>query len=139
MPAWATAGVDALAMGLVLAAGLYLVGLGVAALAKPATASRFLSAFASSAPLHYLELGLRIVVGLAFVRQAPGMPATLAFLVMGWVLVLTSAGLALVPWRWHRRFAERAVPQALRYLPVLGIASLGFGSWVLFAAVSGTG
>jgi len=130
----AAALIDALALGLVLAVGLYLVAVGLAALAKPAAASRFLSAFASSAKLHYLELGLRVVAGLAFVRHAPEMSAGGAFLALGWMLVLTSACLALLPWRWHRRFAERAVPQALRFLPVLGIMALALGGAVLLAS-----
>jgi hypothetical protein len=39
--------------------------------------------------------------------------------------------------QWHRRFAQRSVPQALRYLTLLGIASVALGSFVLFAAAHG--
>jgi hypothetical protein len=51
--------------------------------------------------------------------------------------VITMAGLFAVPWRWHRRFAQRAVPQALRYLELAGVASLLFGVLVLAAVVRG--
>lgn len=127
--------IDWVAKGVVLAAGLYMAGLGVALLARPAGASRFLMGHASSAPLHYLEVCVRIGVGLAFVQNAPGMMAPGVFRVVGWVLVGTSAILLLVPWRWHRRMAERSVPQALKFTPLLGIASLAIGAGVLLAAL----
>ena len=93
-------------MGVVLAAGLYLAGLGVALLARPARASRFLMGHASSAPLHYLEVGVRIVVGLAFVRNAPGMMAPGVFRVVrlgagGHVGGAAAGALAMAP--PHRR------------------------------------
>lgn len=129
--------IEAMAKGVVLAAGLYLAGLGVALLARPASAARFLMGHATSASLHYLELGVRIVVGLAFVHSAASMLAAVIFSVFGWVLVGTSAVLLLVPWRWHRRLAERYVPQALRFTPLLGLASLLMGGGVLLAALLG--
>lgn len=129
--------IDLLAQAVVIAAALYLVGLGLALLARPAAASRFLMGHASSGPLHYLEMLLRIGVGLAFVRSAPAMLAPVLFGAFGWVLVGTSAVLLLVPWHWHRRIADRSVPQALRFTPLLGMASLLAGAGVLLAVLRG--
>jgi hypothetical protein len=126
------------AMAVVLAAGLYLVALGLALLARPAWASRFLMGHAASGPLHYLELSVRIVVGLAFVHSAPDMLAPGLFHLVGWVLVGTSVLLVLVPWQWHRRLAERSVPQALRFSPLLGLASMLMGGGVLVAGILGS-
>lgn len=127
-----------LAMGGVLAAGAYLAGLGVMLLARPASAARFLMGHATSRPLHFLELALRIGAGLAFVHHAPAMAGPGLFSVVGWVLVGTSAVLVLVPWRWHRRQAERSVPVALRFTPLLGFSSLLMGGGVLVAALLGS-
>ncbi len=121
----------------VVMAGVYLVCLGVVALARPAAASRFLLAHASSGPLHYLELGLRIAAGAAFLRHAPAMAWPALFTAFGWVLVVTSVLVMLVPWQWHQRFAQRSVTQALRYLGLIGLASLLLGGLVLFAALVG--
>ena len=129
--------IDLFAKGVVLAAGLYLAGLGVALLARPKSASRFLMGHATSGPLHYLELSVRIGVGLAFVHNATAMPLPSLFRGFGWVLVGTSAVLLLVPWHWHRRIAERAVPLALRFTPLLGLSSLLMGAGLLLAAVLG--
>lgn len=127
------AGMPALAV--VAIAGLYLAALGAGLLAKPAAASRFLMGHASSGPLHYLELGLRIAIGAAFVLRAPQMLLPGVFAAFGWLLVATSALLLLVPWQWHRRFAEPAVAQALAFRPVIGVASLLMGLAVLAAAL----
>ncbi len=124
------------AAGVVLV-GLYLVGLGIAGFVDPARASRFLLGFAGSAPAHYLELVLRLAAGASFLVHAPRMLFPGAFLVFGGLLVVTSLGLGLVPWRWHRRFAERTVPRALGHLPWIAAASIALGGFVLVAIVGG--
>ncbi|MBI3129799.1 MAG: hypothetical protein HYZ13_00430 [Acidobacteria bacterium] len=61
-----------------------------------------------------------------------------AFRMFGWVLVITTGVLLLIPWRWHRRFAERAVPSATRYLSLVGLSSLALGGLLLTAVLRGT-
>lgn len=120
----------------VLAAG-YLVALGAAALLAPRRAARFLLGFAATPARHYAELAARLGVGAALVVQAPRLPFTDAFALVGWVVLATTAGLLLVPWRWHRRFTAHAVPRALRYLPLLGAASVALGALLVAAVVGG--
>jgi hypothetical protein len=126
-----------LTLGVVLLAGLYFVALAAVALLAPARAASFLLGFAGSARLHYLELVLRCIAGAAFVLQAPQMRFGDAFALFGWMLLLTTAGLVLVPWRRHRAFARRAVPYATRHLALVGIASAVLGGLVLAAALAG--
>jgi hypothetical protein len=126
---------DKFVAAVVVLAGLHLVGLAVAAFAAPAAASRFLLGLASSAPVHYAELGVRFIVGGALLRHAPHMAMPGVFTVVGWVLVITTAVLLAVPWRWHRRFAERFVPPVVRHTRLLGVASFVLGSLVLAASV----
>jgi len=125
--------IEPLATAVVLLAGLYLACLGAVSLAAPALARRFLLGFARSRARHYLELAVRLFVGGAFLMCAPVVRFPLAFTAFGWAIVITTVGLALVPWRWHRRFAQQAVPRVLQYLPLLGLASLLLGGFVLFA------
>jgi hypothetical protein len=124
---------DTLAYGGVLLVGLYLVGLAAAALLAPAGAARFLLGLAGTARAHYVELALRGLAGAAFVRHGPQMRFGDAFVLLGWLLVVTTAGLALVPWRWHRAFAQRAVPYATRHLRWLALGSLLLAGLVLVA------
>ena len=51
------------------------------------------------------------------------------------IILGTTAVLLLVPWRWHRRFASKAVPRALPYLRLIALASLVSGAAVLAAVV----
>lgn len=125
--------VDAAASSVVLGAGLYLVALGFVCAVRPAAAARFLGGFARSPMLHAVEIVIRIVIGAAFVRAAPATHASAAFAAAGWMLVITSALLALVPWRLHERFATAAVPRAVRYLPLVAAASVAGGAFVIWA------
>ena len=128
--------VHALALGVVLLAGLYLVLLGAAAFAARERATRFLAGFATTARAHWAELAVLAVVGGAFVLASPRLRPAPAFALVGWVLLLTALALALVPWRTHHAFARRAVPHAVRHLRLVGAAALAIGALVLAAALS---
>jgi hypothetical protein len=121
----------------VLLTGLYLVGLATVMLLSPARATRFLAAFASSAFTHYLELLLRLIAGGAILLYAPQMLFSGFFVIVGWVLVGTTAGLFAVPWQWHQRFARRAVPYATHNLRLVAVVSFAFGVFVLASVVLG--
>lgn len=129
--------IEALALAVVVATGAFFTALGGASLLAPSPTSRFLLGFAGSPSKHYAELGLRFIAGVAFVLAAPFVPFPTAFSFFGWVLVATTAGLLLVPWRWHHGFAQRAVPEALRFLPVVGAVAFALGVLVLWAVYRG--
>ena len=115
-------------------AGLYLISFGLTALLAPSRVARFLQGFARSARVHYLELVVRATLGAALLMSAPHLlfPALMAGL--GWVLLITTAGLLAIPWTWHRRFARWSVPQAIQYLTPVGICAVGLGGLLLVAA-----
>ncbi len=125
------------ALGVVLL-GAYCVALGAIALLRPASAKRFLLGFASSPTAHYAELVARLLAGGALVTQAPRMAFPAAFSGFGYLLLATTSLLLLVPWRWHRQFAQHAVPRALRHLGLLGISSLVLGATILAALARGS-
>lgn len=126
-----------LAIVVVAITALYLVAFGLLCLAKPQRAGRFLLGFAGTPIRHVAELAARVAAGTAFIVASPALPGSTIHLVLGWVLVATTAALALAPWRWHQRIARQSVPPALRFLPVIGIVSFVAGSLIL-AAVFGT-
>lgn len=51
----------------------------------------------------------------------------------GWVLLVTSALMLLVPWKLHRSFARIAVPRAPFVLQGMGLASVCAGAFLLWA------
>lgn len=122
-----------LALLLVSLTGGYLVALGLVALLRPQQAQSFLLGFASSARLHYLEIVIRMLVGLAFIHSAEYVFSARAFTGFGWLLVLTSLPLLLLPWQWHRHFAAKAVSASRHYLAFIGGAALMLGVAILLA------
>lgn len=118
----------------VMASGLYLVGLAAALVTVPSRAERFLEAFASSVRTHYAEQALRLSAGVAFMVHGPRMRFPELFTAFGWILTLTSGMLLLVPWRWHRRYAEWAVPLAIRHRALFALGAASLGVLVLYAA-----
>lgn len=112
---------------------LYLLALGVAAVVRPAVATRFLGGFATSPTTHFVELAVRVLAGSALVVAAPAMAGASIARAFGWILIGTSLLLALVPWRLHQRFAAWSVPQATRHLPLIGVSSFAAGVGLLAA------
>lgn len=123
-----------IALAIVVTAALYLLALGGSALTRPEVARRFLGGFATTRRLHFTELALRVCVGSSLIVSAPRLAFGAVLLLFGWVLVMTSACLAFVPWRLHQRFAEWSVPRATQNLALIGVASL-FGGVGLLAAI----
>ena len=129
---------DLLAGAVVVGAGLYLVALGICCFIQPRLAAKFLLGHASSGFLHYLELAIRLLVGASLVQRAPAIFYPAFFSVSGWILIGTTIVLLMVPWRWHREFAQQAVPLALRHIKLLGIASIAIGIMVTAIVLTGS-
>jgi len=116
---------------IVLLVGVYFVTLGAMSLFAPAKARTFLLGFAGSAFKHYLELAIRLIVGGSILVQAPHLIYSDVFTLFGWILIGTTVCLLFIPWKWHRRFAEKAVSIAVGYLPIIGVASFALGTGLL--------
>ncbi len=114
--------------------GLFLIGLGLLTLIRPSAAERFLRSFAGSASAHYTEQGLRLLVGGAMVHFSAWMRWAETFWIFGWCLLVSTAGLLSIPWRWHHRFAAQVMPAVCRHLKMFGIGALLLGGVVLFSA-----
>jgi len=117
--------------------GLALITFTGVAFAKPARAERFLMAFATSARTHYVEQGSRILVGAALVVVSSTMWQPTVFWLLGWALVVSSAALICVPWRWHDRLGERVRPMLVRYLKLYAVGALALGVLLLYGLFAG--
>ncbi len=121
---------------IVVGFGLYLIGLAVVIASKPLLAERFLKSFASSARAHYTEQASRLIVGAAIIILAPSMWYPDLFEGFGWLIIITTVGLLLVPWQWHHKFAKWAIPLAIRPLGLCALGALALGTLILYG-VSG--
>lgn len=116
---------------LVVASGLFLLGLAATCAFRREAAERFLRRFASSARAHYTEQLARLAGGTALVISAPAMWTPTLFLWFGWVIVITAVALLLTPWQWHHRYGELVIPPAIRHRKLLAAGSLALGAWIL--------
>lgn len=133
MPAFA----QALASGIVIAAGLFLIALAAVALARPALARSFLLGFAQTAAAHYMEMAGRILVGVALVVASPRMLYSQFFFWFGAALLASSVILLCLPWKWHRSMGERVLPRLVGLLGVVSPVSLLLGGLLVAATVAG--
>ena len=116
----------------VTAVAVYMLGLALLIVVRPALVERFLRSFAGSMRAHLVEQAARLIAGFSFVYFAPLTAYSEYFRVFGWLLIVTTLGLLLVPWRWHRSFAEWVVPVAIRYLRFFALGALGMGALILY-------
>jgi hypothetical protein len=130
---------NAVAGAILVAFGLFLVGLTIVVFAKPAVAERFFMSFASSARAHYTEQVIRLLIGTSLVIRSAQMWQPKVFRFLGWAIVLSSLVLILSPWQWHQRFGEKVRPMLIRRMKLFAVGLLAFGVLLLygvFAAVS---
>ena len=121
-----------LAAIVVVACGLFLIGLTGVIFAKPARAERFLMSFASSARAHYVEQAFRLLIGASLVVLSPDMWQTDIFRIIGWAIVVSSIALILIPWRWHHRLGLRVLPKIVRHMRLYAVGLFAFGALLLY-------
>ena len=117
----------------VVGAGLWLIGLAALITAARPRAERFLSGFASSARSHYIEQLCRMIVGVGIVLYAAEMRFQEMFWIFGWLIIVTTSGLFLIPWRWHREFGKWAIPLAIRNVRLYAVGAFVLGVFMLYA------
>lgn len=117
---------------IVLAFGVFLTGLVVLIAIRPQIAERFLRSFASSARAHYMEQVLRLVVGGAIAIYAPSMWYPDLFKPFGWLLIVSSVALLLLPWRWHHEFAKLAIPLIIRHMKLFAVGAFALGIFIIY-------
>lgn len=119
----------------VIASGLFLVGLAIFIFIKPAASERFILSFASSARAHYTEMFFRLLFGGSLVLLSHAMWQPMLFLGLGWVIVITSVALLLMPWQVHQRVGRRMLPILVRYMKLYGLGVFAFGALLIYGAM----
>ncbi len=123
---------SAAAGAILVAFGLFLVGLTVVVFAKPAVAERFFMSFASSARAHYTEQIVRLLIGVSLIVRSGVMWQPKVFWLVGWGIVVSSLVLMLTPWQWHDRFGEEVRPMLLRHMKLFAVGLLAFGVLLIY-------
>jgi hypothetical protein len=111
---------------------LFLIGLSVLIATKPSLAERFLRSFASSARAHYIEQGLRLLVGAAVIHFSDSMRYPELFKLFGWLIVITTVGLLLIPWQWHHKFSTKVMPPVFRHMRLFALGAFALAAIILY-------
>ena len=106
-----------------LVAGVWLVGLGVWMALRPRSAISALSKMGGSPSVHFGELTIRLLIGVALMGAAPESRAPDVLWVIGGFLVLSAVVLMILPRRWHAAYsawwAARIPVGAVRLIALL--------------------
>jgi len=127
---------NAVAGAILVAFGLFLVGLTVVVFAKPAIAERFFLSFASSARAHYTEQVVRLLIGASLIIRSAAMWQPRVFWFVGWAIVLSSLMLIATPWQWHHRFGEEVRPMLIRHMKLFAVGLLAFGVLLIYGVLT---
>ncbi|WGM47039.1 hypothetical protein KOAAANKH_01913 [Brevundimonas sp. NIBR10] len=121
--------------GLVVAAGVWLIGLGAFMLVRPRQALVALSRMGGSPGVHVGEMAVRILVGAAMVLAAAGSRYPLAVMVIGGFLIVSAVVLLVLPRRWHAAYstwwASHIPVPAVRLIAPLSFVMGGALIWVV--------
>lgn len=131
---------QAIALIVVAAAGLWLVGVAFLMAVRPHYCLRLFEKMSaklerSNWRLQFTEQGLRVLAGVSMIVRAPASKLPLLFEVAGWLLIATSLLIMVAPIRWHgaygRWWVGRIAPLAVR---VLSVAPAMAGAGLIYAA-----
>ena len=117
--------------GLVVVAGVWLIGLGVFMLVRPRQALVALSRMGGSPSVHIGEMAVRILVGAAMVLAAAGSRYPLAVMVIGGFLIVSAVILLVLPRRWHAAYSTYWASR----IPVPAVRLIAPLSWVMGGAL----
>ena len=132
---------QAFALVILIAAGLWLVGVAVLMALRPRYCLHLFEKMSANLErsnwrLQFTEQALRILAGVALIVRAPVSKLPLAFEIAGWLLVVSSAAIMIAPIRWHGAYGtwwvKRLKPWVIRALsPVPAV----LGAGMIYAAV----
>ena len=91
--------------------------------------------FSEQPYFHPFEMISRLIAGGLFVAYAADTQFPLLFKVIGLVLLLVGAGLALTPPSLHKKFAVQSAQRCKNYFRLIGVFSIGLSFALIYAAV----
>ncbi len=119
------------AQGLVLLAGVWLIGLGGWMLIRPRDALAALARMGGSPAIHIGEMAIRILAGLALLLAASASRSPSAMTVIGGFLIASALILLILPRRWHAAYSTFWAGR----IPVPAVRLIGPLSWAMGAAL----
>lgn len=113
--------------------GVFLIGVGVLMLLRPAKAREYLRKAGSTNIINYSEITIRIIpaAGLVIYSEFSKFPEI--FQVLGWFMIATSVVLYFVPRRIHHKYALWCANILIpKYVRVISPFSILFGCAIIY-------
>ena len=116
---------------LVIATGVWLIGLGVFMLIKPRQALAALGQMGGSPAVHIGEMAVRILAGVAMIFAAAASRFPVAISIIGSFLIVSALVLLLLPRRWHAAYSR----WWSCHIPVTAVRLIAPMSWAMGGAL----
>lgn len=122
-------------MYFIAAFGLLMLLFSLMMLFRPYAFAQGIINFSQQPYFHPFEMISRLIAGGVFVAYAADTQFPLLFKVIGIVLLLVGAGLALTPARLHKKFAIQSANACRNYFRYIGVFSVSLSFALIYAAI----
>ena len=114
--------------------GLFLLYSGFLMFFKPEMVRAIIAKAGSTYLINYTELGIRLLIGIAFLVSTVYSNYELQFTIIGYFLIISALLLMLVPIKKHNQFSRKAAEKLKPiYLKICAPFAILFGVLVLYA------
>ncbi len=121
---------------LIIFSAFWLIVVGVFMLVNPNIALRYIGKFASTSLIHYLELVLRLILGVSLIFFADLSKSPMTLDLFGAILIGTTAILFFVPRKLHVKLANFFSHNLTAlYMRVSAPFAIGFGIFLAYAVL----
>lgn len=122
-------------MYFIAAFGLLMLLFSLMMLFRPHTFAQGIINFSEQPYFHPFEIISRLIAGGIFIAYALDTQFPLLFKIIGSVLLLVGAGLALTPPALHKKFAVQSANSCKNYFRFIGVVSVVLAIALIYAAV----
>jgi len=121
---------------LIILSAFCLIVVGVFMLVHPHTALRYIGKFASTSRIHYLELVLRLILGVSLIFFADLSKSPMTLNLFGVILIGTTTILFFVPRKLHAKLANFFSHKLTAlHMRVSAPFAIGFGFFLAYAVL----
>ena len=127
---------ETIAQFLIIFSAFWLIVVGVFMLVSPNIALRYIGKFASTSRIHYLELVLRLILGVSLIFFADLSKSPMTLDLFGAILIGTTAILFFVPRKLHAKLANFFSHNLTAlHMRVSAPFAIGFGIFLAYAVL----
>jgi hypothetical protein len=118
---------------IVILFGLFIIAAGFVMLFNPERARRTLRKAGSTNFINYAEITIRLIPAIAMILVADSCKVPIAFTLFGWIMVITSFVLYVIPRKMHHAFAMKSADFLEHsFIRSLSPISMLFGGLIIY-------